>query len=506
MFSLSETPLEPQALIQQIADPHAGAGVTFEGWVRNHNEGQEVRRLEYEAYATVALTEGNKILEEAKKKFGVDHAVCVHRTGSLEITDMAVWVGVSAAHRGEAFAACRYIIDEIKHRTPIWKKEHYVNGDSGWVECEHCAAGHHHHHHTPACTEADYYDRQVRLKDVGEAGQETLRNARVLVVGAGGLGAAALQYLTAAGIGTLGICENDVVDASNLHRQTLYGTDLLGNPKGEEAANRLKALNPFIHIQHYAQRLDKSNVTELVQHYDVLVDCTDNFETKFLLSDIAVLEKKLLIQSSIYQYEGQLFVYDPEADSPCMRCIWPEMPASHCVGNCAEVGVLGAVPGVFGALQAMECLKQLLNLPGKLQGETLFFDLLHYTARKVRAHKQPDCHDGEANRVKPIQEEPPLEWTCNGAGSPTENGLVVVDIREQEECEAAPLAIEDHIHLPMSTFDFDAVPLKKDTAYLLCCARGMRSKSMAVRLRDLGYTQVYSLAGGAPSLETLQSV
>ncbi len=502
MFSLSETPLDPQALVAEVADPHSGACVTFEGWVRNHNDGHTVLRLEYEAYAALAISEGNKIIAEVKEKFGVDHAVCVHRTGLLEITDMAIWIGVTAAHRGEAFAACRYIIDEIKHRTPIWKKEHYVNGDSGWVECEHCAAAahHHHHDHAPTCTEADYYDRQVRLKDVGEAGQQKLRDTKVLVIGAGGLGCSALQYLAAAGIGKIGICESDVVDASNLHRQTLYGTDLLGNPKGAEAVHRLQHLNPFIKLEHHACRLDKSNITDIVGHYDVLVDCTDNFETKFLLSDVAVLEKKLLIQSSIYQYEGQLFVYDPAADSPCMRCIWPEMPAPNCVGSCAEVGVLGAVPGVFGSLQAMECLKQLLDLPGKLQGETLFFDLLHYSARKVRAHKQPDCHDGLSERVKPILEEAPLEWHWNGTGSPAENGLTLVDIREPEECKADPLNADDFIELPMSSIDFEAVPLDKTKAYLLCCSRGMRSKNLAVKLREQGYTQVYSLTGGADAL------
>ena len=507
MFSLSDTPLDPRALTQEIQDPHSGAGITFEGWVRNHNEGHQVLRLEYEAYAAVAISEGNKILQEAKEKFGVDHAVCVHRTGSLDITDMAIWIGVSAAHRGEAFAACRYIIDEIKHRTPIWKKEHYVNGDSGWVECEHCAAAahthHHHHHHTPSCTEADYYDRQIRLKEVGEAGQQKLKDARVLVVGAGGLGCAALQYLAAAGVGKLGICESDVVDSSNLHRQTLYTTDQIGNPKGAEAAHTLQHLNPFIAIEHHPQHIEKSNSKALVQDYDILIDCTDNFETKFLLSDIAVLEKKLLIQSSIYQYEGQLFVYDPTSDGPCMRCIWPDMPAPQCVGNCAEVGVLGAVPGVFGALQAMECLKQLLDLPGKLRGETLFFDLLSYSARKVRAHKASHCHDGESHRVRPIQEEAPLEWTWEEATQ--KQDLNIIDIREAEETNAEPLPL-DNVHLlPMSTIDFDAVHLDKEKSYLLCCAQGMRSKSLAVRLRELGYPKVYSLTGGATGLRPVPS-
>lgn len=153
-FYLSDVPLEPTALACSLADPACGGYVGFEGWVRDHNEGQLVARLEYEAYTELAVREGERIVEEAIRRFGVARALCVHRTGNLAIGDLAVWVGVSAAHRDEAFRACRYIIDEVKHRLPIWKKEHYRSGDSGWVNCERCAApaaheheGRHHHNH-----------------------------------------------------------------------------------------------------------------------------------------------------------------------------------------------------------------------------------------------------------------------------------------------------------------------------------------------------------------------
>jgi molybdopterin synthase catalytic subunit len=150
MFRLSETALDPEKLRQDLQDPACGGYVAFEGWVRNQNEGRTVLRLEYEAFAPLALREGQRILAHARERFGVAHAYCAHRIGALGIGELAVWVGVSAAHRGEAFEACRYIIDEIKHRLPIWKKEHYDNGDSGWVNCEHCAAAsHHHEHHEP---------------------------------------------------------------------------------------------------------------------------------------------------------------------------------------------------------------------------------------------------------------------------------------------------------------------------------------------------------------------
>jgi molybdopterin synthase catalytic subunit len=139
-FRFTDTSIDTTAARHEVLDAGAGGYVSFEGWVRDHNEGREVTRLEYEAFQALALREGERILAEAIARFPVKHALCIHRTGALDLTDMAVWVGVSAAHRGEAFAACRYIIDEVKHRLPIWKKEHYRGGDSGWVNCEHCAA------------------------------------------------------------------------------------------------------------------------------------------------------------------------------------------------------------------------------------------------------------------------------------------------------------------------------------------------------------------------------
>jgi len=147
LFRFSDVALDPAAERRELEDPACGGFVSFEGWVRNHNEGLEVRRLEYEAFAALGIKEGERIVADAIKRFGVEKAACVHRVGALEIGDIAVWVGVSSRHRGEAFAACRYIIDEVKHRVPIWKKEHYVNGDSGWVNCERCAVPGHDHEH-----------------------------------------------------------------------------------------------------------------------------------------------------------------------------------------------------------------------------------------------------------------------------------------------------------------------------------------------------------------------
>jgi len=512
MFSLSATALDPAALRDSVRHVEAGGFVAFEGWVRNHNEGRTVARLEYEACEAVAIAEGKAILAEARERFGLRAARCVHRTGSLELEDMAVWVGVSAAHRGEAFDACRFIIDSVKHRLPIWKKEHYTDGDSGWVNCERCAqagvaleaACHAHDHGVgPALSEAGYYARQVQLKEVGAVGQDKLRRARVLVVGAGGLGSPALQYLAAAGVGHLAICEADALEASNLHRQTLFDAGRVGEGKAGLAAERLRALNPLITVEAIPERLTRSNAVALAEGYDVLVDCTDNFETKFLLNDVAVLRRKLLVQASIYQYEGQLFVYDPRGAGPCVRCLWPEMPRPGCVGSCAEVGVLGAVAGTFGALQAMEVLKHLLDLPGKLQGNTLFMDLLSLRSYTVKAERNGACPVcGPEAAITAIAADAPVELDAadlNGALGT----CAIIDIRDAEERAAAPLPVAA-LHRPAREIRPDAPDIDAPEPWLIVCTRGVRSKYLALALREAGYGRVYSLRGGVPALDRLR--
>ncbi len=493
MFSISSEPLDPQALRASVRNVEAGGFASFEGWIRNHNEGKAVTALEYEAYETVCITDGNAIIAEAVKRFGILEARCVHRVGALDLEDMAVWVGVSAAHRGEAFDACRYIIDAVKHCLPIWKKEFYANGDSGWVNCERCA------HSAPhAITESAYYARQTNLKEVGEAGQEKLRRARVLIVGAGGLGSPAALYLAAAGVGHLGICERDTVDATNLHRQILFRAADVGKSKALRAHDELVALNPFISVEIHEERLGPHNVDRIIAGYDVLVDGTDNFEAKFLLNDAAVRHGKTLVQASIYQYEGQLFVYHPEAGGPCLRCLWPEVPEPGCVGNCAEVGVLGAVPGVLGSLQAMEVLKQILDLPGKLRGDTVFFDLLSLRSRRVHGTQDPGCLVCGSNASsEPASVGTPLEIEVGDLDRLAEP-YTLIDIREASE-KSAPLPRADHA-LPASEFPPDGAHLDWPEPWILCCTRGMRSRYLAMALRRAGHPQVYSLAGGADAL------
>jgi adenylyltransferase/sulfurtransferase len=513
-FGFAKTAIDTEVERQRVVDPACGGYASFEGWVRDHNEGQQVRRLEYEAFELLATREGERILAEAVQRFGVEHAACVHRVGDLQLGAMAVWVGVSARHRQEAFLACRYIIDEVKHRLPIWKKEHYVNGDSGWVNCERCAAATHDpdheqanpdhhdhgHDHAPARPTADY-SRQQALKEVGESGQAQLRAARVLVIGAGGLGVPVLSYLAGAGVGRIGIVDGDRLEASNLHRQPLYSFAAVGQPKVRLAAERLRALNPDVEVQTYELRLGASHAAEVIAGWDLVVDCTDNFSTKFLINDACVTAGTPAILSSIYQYEGQLQVIRPDTQGACLRCIWPEATRDGLVGNCAEAGVLGPVPGVFGSLQALEALKILLNLPGQLGDELLVMDLLTLRVSRVRARRAGACAAGPCTRIPAAAGGPaPRQVRFDSLEQAQAAGYTVIDIREPEEVAGQPAPGRDIRLMPLQQLLRADAALPTHERYLLVCATGRRSLAAAQTLHDRGFNHVASLTGGVTAL------
>ena len=564
VFRFSHTPIDTTALHAELANPESGGYTSFEGWVRNHNEGHKVRHLEYEAFEPLAVKEGERIVAEAIKRFGIERAACVHRVGDLAIGDMAVWVGACARHRDEAFRACRYIIDEVKHRVPIWKKEHYENGDSGWVNCERCAApgehelhehahgvdghahdhdhaaapttevataalgsghdhAHEHHEHAPqqaAPAQAETtaakravkphadYSRQMALKEVGAPGQARLRSSRVLVIGCGGLGVPVLQYLAGAGVGRIGMVDGDQLEASNLHRQTMYAFSDVGEYKAILAADRLRALNPEVDARAYTLRLNAENATELVSEYDLVVDCTDNFSTKFLLNDVCVRLRKPAIFSSVYQYEGQMQVVRPDRDGACLRCVWPEATRDGLVGNCAEAGVLGPVPGVFGSLQALEALKTLLDLPGQLGNELLVLDLLTMSTARVRIKRAATCPDHASSRVvRPLEAiagmvplTDPLELSFDSLDDAEAQGLSVIDIREARELAETPTPSADARHIPMAELLHGGKPLAATGRHLLLCASGRRSLAATEELRARGQNNVYSLRGGVAGL------
>jgi adenylyltransferase/sulfurtransferase len=517
-FSFSSGPLEPGRYREALEDRAAGGFASFEGWVRDHNEGRTVQRLEYEAFEALAVKEGERIVAEAVARFGVTHAACVHRVGPLAIGELAVWVGVSSAHRGEAFAACRYIIDEVKHRVPIWKKEHYTDGDSGWVNCERCAAAAHDHdggqghtHSTGDFAGADHehdvppthdYSRQIALPEVGTAGQAKLAAASVLVVGAGGLGVPVLQYLAAAGIGRLGIVDGDVIEASNLHRQPLYGVADVGRPKATVAAARLHALNRDVRIEVHETRATAGNIDALVKNYDLVVECTDNFRAKFLVNDAVVRALKPAVFASVHQYEGQVQLYRPLPHWPCLRCLWPEAPRDGLVGNCAEAGVLGPVPATLGAMQAMQALKRLLGLDAGEAPALVTVDLLTLETRRLVARRNPDCdHDNPAATAATPATEP-LELGFETLADAFESGLELVDIRETWERAHDPPGLQIPAHLPLSALVNGYLEFPVEGRYLIICAHGVRSRSLTEYLRARGQAEVYSLRGGLAALRS----
>jgi adenylyltransferase/sulfurtransferase len=559
-FSFTREKIDEGELRRQLFDPAAGGYTSFEGWVRNHNEGLAVRHLEYEAFEPLAIKEGERIVAEAIARFGIEHAACVHRIGDLAIGEMAVWVGVSARHRAEAFAACRYIIDEVKHRVPIWKKEHYENGDSGWVNCERCAApahpgttaddlgpraAHSHAHSADAVrahasndlrqaqhfTSASAaaltstharvgapipdYSRQMALKEVGAAGQAKLRASRVLVVGCGGLGVPVISYLAGAGIGRLGLVDSDRLEPSNLHRQTMYALADVGKLKAELAAERVRALNPDVDVRAYTTRLDALNAPDLIAQHDLVIDCTDNFSTKFLLNDYCVQLGKPVVFASVYQYEGQLQVVQP--GSACLRCVWPEATRDGLVGNCSEAGVLGPVPGIFGGLQAFEAMKHLLDLPGQLKDELLVLDLLTLSTSRVRTKRAKACPEHAISRATAAQAAAVAQ--ANAAAAPRvgtasnlevsfdtldqayDAGFDIIDIREPHELQEIPTPTAHSRNVPMSELLHGQPPFKPTRKTVLVCGSGRRSLAATQELRDRGLADIYSLRGGVKGLQ-----
>jgi adenylyltransferase/sulfurtransferase len=515
LFQFSTEPLDPAALRGTLESPAAGGYASFEGWVRNHNEGREVRRLEYEAFEALAVKEGERIVAEALERFGVERAACAHRIGALEIGELAVWVGVSARHRHEAFLACRYIIDAVKHRVPIWKKEHYRDGESGWVNCERCAAPAadpgeaplgtdrtHHHAHAGACAHTQAqpdYSRQMVLPEVGTAGQARLAHSAVLVVGCGGLGVPAMSYLAAAGIGRLGLVDADLLEASNLHRQPLYALADVGRPKVELAAERLRALNPALDVRIHRTRLDAGNVAALIDGYDVILDCTDTIASKLTLNDACVHSGQAAIFASVYQYEGQLQVLRPGA-GPCLRCVWPETVRDGLVGVCAEAGVLGPVPGVLGTLQALEALKLLLGLPGQLTDAVLMVDLTTLAVTRVRARRAADCPQHALRAAAPGPGSADIELAFDSLHAAHAAGFVLIDIREPAERARTPLAHPEVGAMPLAELLYGDRTLAPQRC-LLVCAAGVRSLAAARELRARGHAEVYSLRGGLAALE-----
>jgi sulfur-carrier protein adenylyltransferase/sulfurtransferase len=342
------------------------------------------------------------------------------------------------------------------------------------------------------------YSRQQLLKEIGSQGQAALARGRVLIVGAGGLGSPVLQYLAGAGVGCLGIIDGDTLDASNLHRQPIYALAEVGGQKAALAAAAVKRINPTVRVEVHAERLSADNALELVRGYDAVVDCSDNFRTKYLINDAAVLAHRPAVFASVYQYEGQLQVYKPQPRHACLRCLWPEATPDGVVGNCAEAGVLGPVPGAFGTLQALLAIKILVGLSGQLEGELLLLDFTNFSSLKLKAERRAECRaPGCAHILGLGQEGADIEMALASLAEAPSLGLEVIDIRTAEEFAARPTQGR---HIPMAALLADPGLLPEARQYLLLCASGKRSLAAARELRKRGLA-VRSLAGGLQKLK-----
>ena len=346
------------------------------------------------------------------------------------------------------------------------------------------------------------YSRHLLIPEVGLAGQERLAAARVLVVGAGGLGSPVLQYLAAAGVGRIGVVDDDVVDVTNLQRQTIFATTDIGQRKAAVAAARALAINPSIAIDAIPLRFDSTNARELVRLYDVIVDCTDRFSTRYLINDACVLEGKPDVYASIFRFDGQvtIFNYAGARTGPCYRCLYPDAPPPGTVPTCAEGGVLGVLAGLVGTWQANEVLKLLLRIGEPLAGRLLLVESLGARTREVRFERDPGCAIcGEHPSIAAAVETELDEIRDAGDVGPAEldealAGATLLDVREPHEAVLG--LVEGAVHIPASQLEARLHELDSARTYVVACRVGATSLWAARRLRDAGFTRVRHLHGG----------
>ncbi|MFA5258224.1 MAG: molybdopterin-synthase adenylyltransferase MoeB [Opitutales bacterium] len=355
------------------------------------------------------------------------------------------------------------------------------------------------------------YHRQIILPGMGRYGQERLKAARVLIVGMGGLGSPVAMYLAASGVGTLGIADFDRVELHNLHRQIVHDTPRVGVPKVESAIQTLSAINPHCNFVPHPEGVRAESLPGLLGGYDVVVDCTDNFPTRYMLNDAAVLAKKPLVYGSIHQYEGQASFFHPAEGAPCYRCLFPEMPDPASVPNCAEAGVIGALCGIIGSIQAMEAIKFITGVGETLAGRLLVIDAATMATRTLNIKRDPTCP--VCSRCARIRNIVPAEyeWSCAG---PNENMSVkseitslelkefldgpnpplLLDVREEDECAVG--MIGGAINIPMAELGMRMRELSPDRLIVAYCLSGLRSMRAQKFMQSRGFAQVLNLRGG----------
>ena len=361
--------------------------------------------------------------------------------------------------------------------------------------------------------EIQRYARHLLLPEVGMPGQLKLRRSSVLCVGAGGLGSPVAMYLTAAGVGRLGIVDHDVVELSNLQRQVLHGTADVGRPKTESARAAVQHLNPHVEVVTHATRLTAANALEIFAGYDVVVDGTDNFPTRYLVNDACVLLGKPNVYGSVFRWEGQASLFAPHLGGPCYRCLFPEPPPPGTAPSCAEAGVLGVLPGIIGCIQATEALKLVLGQGRSLLGRLLLVDALDMRFKELRLRRDPACPAcGEHPSLTRLTDLEPVCAPSTGDRPPglcpdevsvqdmqraldlPELGITVIDVREPSEWAIASVAGTRRISL--SRLAERLVELDPDRPYYLHCQAGVRSLRAVELLRARGFRDVRSVHGG----------
>lgn len=370
--------------------------------------------------------------------------------------------------------------------------------------------------------ELQRYSRQIILPGFGAEGQARLRASRALVIGAGGLGSPSSIYLAAAGVGTLGMVEFDTVETHNLHRQILHSEDSVGRPKLESAAARLRGINPHLRFQQHAERLTARNARRIIAEYDIVLDGSDNFATRYLVNDAAALARTPLVYGAIFQFEGQIALFAPHLGGPCYRCLFPEPPPPGAVPSCAEAGVFGALAGTVGSLQALLAIRHLAGIGKPPLGELTRFDALRWRTTRFTAPKNHSCalcgnhpsisdliparyentacgaphHDSNETMSLPTENQPPMEISVREARDrlASAHPPLLLDVREPFEVEIA--ALNGHRHIPLRQLPqaFDTLP--RDRTVLVYCHHGMRSLHAADFLRAKGFHAAQSMAGG----------
>ncbi len=358
------------------------------------------------------------------------------------------------------------------------------------------------------------YNRHIILPQVGLAGQERLKQARVLCIGTGGLGSPIALYLAAVGAGTLGLVDFDVVEDSNLQRQIVHGTADIGRPKVESARDRLLDLNPNLSVELHGEGITRANVRALVQGYDVIIDGTDNFPTRYLVNDACVLEGKPLVYASIFQFEGQVSVFNHEG-GPCYRCLYPAPPPPGMVPSCSEGGVLGVLPGAIGVLQATEAVKIILGKGRTLSGRLMLYDALDMHFREVKLRRDPACPAcgenpsiGDVEAYEQFCGLPPTETAGQkeklrddeinprqlASRMRANPDLFLLDVREPFEIEICH--IDGAWQIPLGVLPLRYAEVPQDREVVVHCRSGARSAQAVQFLQSRGYTRVQNLVGG----------